>query len=156
MSIDIFGTKRNVDKMALKDRGDKIRRDLEDLNVKDAINRDGAKPITHGTITGDGRVLLEREDERTRAMAKFRKKPVVIEAVQYTGKSACHKELLRVFGREFMEVTTSVPMLVVRTLEGDMRANVGDWIIKGIKGEFYPCKPDIFEATYEPVKDDKP
>ena len=40
---------------------------------------------------------------------------------------------------------------MVRTLEGHMRANLGDWIIKGVKGEFYPCKPDIFEATYEPL-----
>jgi len=41
---------------------------------------------------------------------------------------------------------------VIVTLEGEMRADLGDWIIKGVKGEFYPCKPDIFEATYEEVK----
>lgn len=42
--------------------------------------------------------------------------------------------------------------LTIRTLEGDMTANKGDWIIKGVQGEFYPCKPDIFAATYEPVQ----
>jgi hypothetical protein len=41
--------------------------------------------------------------------------------------------------------------VVIATLEGDMTASPGDWIIKGVKGEFYPCKPDIFEATYEPL-----
>ena len=43
------------------------------------------------------------------------------------------------------------PLLVIQTLEGDMSAALGDWIIKGVKGEFYPCKPDIFEVTYEPA-----
>ena len=43
------------------------------------------------------------------------------------------------------------PQLLIHTLEGVMRANFGDWIIRGVKGEFYPCKPEIFEATYEPV-----
>lgn len=41
--------------------------------------------------------------------------------------------------------------ITIRTLEGDMTASPGDWIIRGVQGEFYPCKPDIFEATYEPV-----
>jgi hypothetical protein len=42
--------------------------------------------------------------------------------------------------------------LIISTLEGDLRASPGDWIIRGVKGEFYPCKPDIFAATYEPVE----
>lgn len=61
-------------------------------------------------------------------MAKYRKKPIVIEAYQ-----------------------TKVKM-IIDTLEGAMVANVGDWIIKGVNGELYPCKPDIFEKTYEPVE----
>ena len=61
-------------------------------------------------------------------MAKYRKKPVVIEAYQ------TEKEM------------------DVETLEGTMHANVGDWIITGVHGEQYPCKPDIFEKTYEPVE----
>lgn len=60
---------------------------------------------------------------------KYRKKPVVIEAYQ-----------------------TEVE-LVIHTLEGDMKADIGDYIITGVKGEQYPCKPDIFEQTYEPVED---
>lgn len=62
-------------------------------------------------------------------MPRFRKKPVVIEAYQ-----------------------TLSPVDIV-TLEGTMRADPGDWIITGVKGERYPCKPDIFEATYEPAED---
>ena len=81
---------------------------------------------------------------------KFRKKPVVINAVQFTGTNAWeifafigHPELVN-----NLEIqNTDHP--VIRTLEGNMTASPGDWIIKGIKGEFYPCKPDIFEATYE-------
>ena len=64
-------------------------------------------------------------------MAKFRKKPVIIEAYQT---------------QEEMDIPT---------LEGIMHANIGDWIITGVKGEQYPCKPDVFEQTYEPVVDDK-
>lgn len=62
-------------------------------------------------------------------MPKFRKRPVVITAEQYLGTG---------------------PMQI-STLEGVMQANPGDWIITGVKGEMYPCKPDIFEATYEPA-----
>lgn len=77
-------------------------------------------------------------------MAKYRKKPVVIEAVQYTGQN---------FGEmdEFVggDAELRDGQLFIATLEGEMRASLGDWIIKGVKGEFYPCKPEIFEATYE-------
>lgn len=82
---------------------------------------------------------------------KYRKKPVVIEAIQFDGKNGSlfpkwtRGEALPMMGDEG-------PILTVRTREGEMRAHPGDWIIKGVKGEFYPCKPDIFEATYEPVK----
>lgn len=79
---------------------------------------------------------------------KFRKKPVVIEAVQYTGRNLV-EIIMWSNAPEIEEEFTGG--LTIRTLEGDMRANVGDWIIKGVKGEFYPCKPDVFEATYEQV-----
>lgn len=85
-------------------------------------------------------------------MPKFRKKPVVIEAVQYTGKN--FQEIMKFAkdsGREFGEDFLGDKM-TIKTLEGKMTANKNDWIIKGIKGEFYPCKPDIFEQTYEPVE----
>ena len=83
-------------------------------------------------------------------MSLYRKKPAVIEARQYTGKNGV--ELLTwAHGVELEEDFTG-DGIAIKTLEGTMRADRGDWIIKGIKGEFYPCKPDIFEATYEEVK----
>lgn len=83
---------------------------------------------------------------------KFRKKPVVIEAMQYTGKTGDTGALADWMGhtKERIEKDGSSKLLI-ETLEGTMAANPGDWVIKGAKGEFYPCKPDIFEATYEPV-----
>ena len=77
---------------------------------------------------------------------KFRKKPVVIEAIQWTGDNV--EEI-----GEFLagvHWATAGRNAVIPTREGDMAASPNDWIIKGIAGEFYPCKPDIFEATYEP------
>lgn len=85
-------------------------------------------------------------------MSKFCKKPMVIEAVQFDGTKASCDEVQRFVGRTcgLASVGTNWNVLI-NTLEGDMLANAGDWIIKGVKGEFYPCKPDIFEATYEPA-----
>ena len=80
---------------------------------------------------------------------KFRKKPVIIEAIQYDGFHT--GELHDFCGNSFYEPVGDDPF--IRTLEGDMTISKGDYIIKGVKGEFYPCKPDIFEATYEEVKD---
>jgi len=87
---------------------------------------------------------------------KFRKKPVVIEAIQFFDQP---EELINI--QEFMYggdlridyQDIDDPKLKIETLEGTMNASLGDWIIKGINGEFYPCKPDIFEKTYEPVND---
>ena len=85
-------------------------------------------------------------------MSFFQKKPVVVEARQLTdntfdeivdwinscrGKGSCY------------QARSSPLRLVIQTLEGDHNAAIGDWIIKGVRGEFYPCKPDIFEMTYE-------
>jgi len=86
---------------------------------------------------------------------KFRKKPVVIEAVQFTGGNWF--EIGKFCGQSASiakEWSTS-EILLIKTLEGDMKAQKGDWIIKGVKGEFYPCKPDIFEQTYEKVENDE-
>lgn len=89
-------------------------------------------------------------------MAKFRKKPVVIEAMQYT--EASRGSIIRWVGRALTwraidddGVEYELENLRIRTLEGDLLVSKGDWIICGVKGEFYPCKPDIFEATYEPA-----
>lgn len=77
-------------------------------------------------------------------MAKYRKKPVVIDAVQWTGSNAA--EIAEFIGDNGVVKGGYVD---IGTLEGFMVASVNDYVIKGIKGEFYPCKPDIFEATYD-------
>lgn len=82
-------------------------------------------------------------------MPKYKKKPVVIEAVQFTGKN--HMELYHWIGDAYDTRVACERFIGIKTLEGLMTANQGDWIIKGVKGEFYPCKPDIFAATYEPA-----
>lgn len=78
---------------------------------------------------------------------KFRKKPVVIEAIQWIG----FWDDLGPF-KSYASFHLSDGVLKIRTLEGDMIASIGDWIIRGVKGEYYPCKPDIFEATYEAIE----
>ena len=81
-------------------------------------------------------------------MAKYRKKPVVIDAVQWNGRNEIYISKFIGGNLEMGDET-----LFIQTLEGKMEASVGDYIIKGIKGEFYPCKPDVFEKTYEPIDD---
>lgn len=83
-----------------------------------------------------------------RGEMKFRKKPVVIEAVQFTGT----KENLAEIVKFCPAIGWVAGSLFIKTLEGTHRADIGDWIIKGVKGEFYPCKPIIFALTYEAVK----
>lgn len=82
---------------------------------------------------------------------KYRKKPVVIEAVRWTGKFDENISLF-VFGHAEIRGLCEPYRLIVHTLEGDMEATVGDYIIRGVNGEIYPCKPDIFEKTYEAVE----
>jgi hypothetical protein len=78
----------------------------------------------------------------------YRKKPVVVEALQYDG--ANHEALKNFMGTLRVHPIHENP--VIGTLEGDMLVATGDFVIKGVKGEFYPCKPDIFAATYEEVR----
>lgn len=80
---------------------------------------------------------------------KFRKKPVEIEAFQWNGESPHHWPA---WARNNLSIRYEISNLQIDTLEGAHRANKGDWIIKGVKGELYPCKSDIFEMTYEPVE----
>ena len=96
---------------------------------------------------------------------KFRKKPVEVEAFKYDGdlinrngkwyvpdwaKNAFENNILYYDNKLSSE---EPPIeLYIKTLEGQMHVSVGDWIIKGVNGELYPCKPDIFEKTYEPVE----
>lgn len=84
-------------------------------------------------------------------MMKYRKKPVVIEAVQWDGDMTTVEPLLAKSSTYGVSQDLCDHSLIIPTLEGDMRANVGDWIILGVKEELYPCKPDIFEATYDRV-----
>jgi len=77
-------------------------------------------------------------------VAKYRKKPVVIEAIQFAAGNFDEIETFVGGDAEFRDGE-----IVIATLEGPLRASPNDFIIKGVKGEFYPCKPDIFEATYD-------
>lgn len=104
---------------------------------------------------------------------QFRKKPVVIEAMQFDGTWGSALRVMRwgsgayfvadgyehdlrsageLGGSTGNVLNEAMAFLVIPTLEGDHRADRGDWIIRGVQGEFYPCKPDIFAATYEAVE----
>jgi hypothetical protein len=86
-------------------------------------------------------------------MPKFRKKPVVIDAWQFPGFASM--EAVRTMPSWLAGKAQDRAMstsLFIATLEGTMEASPGDWIIRGVKGEVYPCKPDIFTATYDPVE----
>ncbi len=88
-------------------------------------------------------------------MPKFRKKPVVIEAIQFVGGIDSAKEIQDWAKKYELYIVWFInyDSLSINTLEGSMSAEPGDWVIKGVKDEFYPCKSDIFEATYEPIDD---
>lgn len=83
-------------------------------------------------------------------MAKYRKKPVEIEAVQFTGNLWPIIDFVDNGSASVDEYGSEV---TIHTLEGNMHVSLNDWVIKGVQGEFYPCKPDIFDATYEKVSD---
>lgn len=84
---------------------------------------------------------------------KYRKKPVVIEAVQWDGSADTANQFIgERFGVDWRFAENS-DSIIIPTLEGDHRGDVGDYIIKGVKGEFYPCKEDIFHLTYELATD---
>ena len=101
---------------------------------------------------------------------KFKKKPVVIEAIQATGTPDSNREIIdwargsktpafmdkrtvtSYGGTGVAPVEIEERVLKISTLEGDHIVSPGDWVIKGVAGEFYPCKPDIFAATYEPAE----
>lgn len=90
---------------------------------------------------------------------KARKKPVEIEYEQLTRDNGrrlaewCHGQWIDLYARG--DNGEDISHIVIYTLEGTMRANLGDYIIRGVKGEFYPIKEDIFRATYEPVGEAK-
>jgi hypothetical protein len=86
-------------------------------------------------------------------MTRYRKKPVVIEAMQLSGpaESLAICMWMEESGFHDFQVLFADGTMRIGTREGDHRADIGDFIIRGVAGEFYPCKPDIFEQTYEPV-----
>lgn len=86
-------------------------------------------------------------------MNKYRKKPIIIEAVQYNGENIEEIKAFMVGGSRKIAIKEN--SVIISTLEGDMTASKGDFIIRGVSGEYYPCKPDIFEKTYEMVKNKK-
>lgn len=81
---------------------------------------------------------------------RYVKKPIVVEAIQFNGRNSadihefCGDKVREPVGKDYLEIIT---------LEGVMKAQPGDYIIKGVKGEFYPCKPDVFMKTYEEIKE---
>ena len=89
---------------------------------------------------------------------EYVKKPVTVEALEWTGQNV--HDMMDFIGSE--ENITSLELvfnvdkageaLIINTLEGDLEASVGDYVIRGVKGEFYPCKPDIFKLTYEAIQ----
>lgn len=94
---------------------------------------------------------------------QYRKKPVVIEARQWDGTARTATPIIDWILQQHGETATyqcdsprdcpnTEHRIAIPTLEGTMTADEGDWIIRGVQGEFYPCKPDIFDATYEPVE----
>lgn len=97
-------------------------------------------------------------------MAKYRKKPIVVEAIQWTGSNL--EEIRNFVGNDLIEnyikhfdiertlIKQTLSGIAINTLEGTMIVNYGDYIIKGVNNEFYPCKPDIFKQIYEEIIDD--
>jgi hypothetical protein len=89
---------------------------------------------------------------------RFRKKPVVIEAMQLIDDMNNHLAIADwvTKGGGRVIIPGAAPCLIIDTLEGQMRADIGDWVIRGVKDEFYPCKADVFLLTYEPIAGELP
>ena len=87
-------------------------------------------------------------------MSLYRKKPVVVEAMQFTDES---KDAVFSWARGHSHPSFNIrnePCLLIQTLEGEMRADLGDWVIRGVRGEFYPYKNEVFLQTYDPADQD--
>jgi hypothetical protein len=85
---------------------------------------------------------------------QYRKKPVVIEAMQLEDDIRVHVQIVHWITENGGQAEMAMidPVIYIATLEGEMKADLGDFIIRGVNGEFYPCKPDIFAKTYEEVE----
>ena len=109
----------------------------------------------HQSVMAGGILFVAISQRKERIRMKYRKKPVVIEAFQWTGGPEQEDdpewiiEAIKNKMAWFENAGTPDVKFMIRTLEGVHEASVGDYIIRGIAGEIYPCKPDIFRATYE-------
>jgi hypothetical protein len=81
----------------------------------------------------------------------YRKRPVVIEAIRFYGDNWAEICMWAKTDFGIKWLSPSCAEIIIETLEGNMTVSKGDWVIKGVNGEYYPCKPDIFEKTYEKV-----
>lgn len=95
--------------------------------------------------------MTQKSNNERKIKMKFKKKPVTIDAIQWNGKNT--EEVLKFLGESLTININADDDFKINTLEGTMTASVGDFIIKGVKGEFYPCKPDIFEQTYDAAQE---
>ena len=95
--------------------------------------------------------MKKRNATSTEMASRFRKKPVVIEAVKWDNSMEVYHFLYNWTPKPVVSAFHPDESLMIETLEGWLKASRGDWIIKGVKGELYACKPDIFEQTYEPA-----
>lgn len=94
-----------------------------------------------------------KKEIELKANIKYRKKSIIIEAVQWDGNNLEEiKNFTSALDKAGIGKDQEGKFIVIPTLEGNISANIGDWIIKGIKGKFYPCKPDFFESTYEKIE----
>jgi len=84
---------------------------------------------------------------------KYKKVPIVVNAIQFTNenKNSVYKFLQTIRANVYHKGDENSPQLIIPTLEGEMTASIGDYIIQGINGELYPCKPEIFDKTYIPI-----
>lgn len=109
------------------------------------------KALVLSNSATDHKATEPQRDESKPPMKQYRKLPIVIEAMQYTGANIDELNTAFGFGDIHPIGDKSSDNIYIRTLEGRMEAQPGDYIIRGIKGELYPCRCDIFEATYEAV-----
>lgn len=84
-------------------------------------------------------------------MPFYRKRPVEVEAVQWHGESNC-LEVFKFLGMEHADDEMDHSVIYIDTLEGVMEVHPGDWVIRGVQGEYYPCKSEIFAATYDETR----
>lgn len=131
--------------------------ETEEAAQRQIPTKEQMSKLAHSNDVTAFQIMIDRMKENEEMPRQFRKKPVVIEAVHFDGSGDACTELsmftggFQIINGPVLWNTNTNSGGKIRTLEGDMDFRPGDWIIKGVKGEFYPCKADIFAATYEPV-----